>query len=99
MTPGDAAPARSAVLPQLSVRGGTAALEFYAAAFGAEVVYQVARVNPFTHAVELIRFALYGQLNATAAAVVAGCFLLCFALAVLGYDPQRGLIGRVQRPA
>ncbi len=29
------------VLPQLSVRGGLAALEFYRAAFGAEVVYQV----------------------------------------------------------
>ncbi len=66
---------------------------------GAEVVYQVARFNPFTHAVELIRFALYGQFNATAAAVVTGCFLACFALAVLGYDPQRGLVGRVQRPA
>ena len=66
---------------------------------GAEVVYHVARVNPFTHAVELIRFALYGQFNATAAAVVAGCFVICFALAVLGYDPQRGMIGRVQRPA
>ena len=24
---------------------------------------------------------------------------LFFALAVLGYDPQRGLVGRVQRPA
>jgi ABC-2 type transport system permease protein len=66
---------------------------------GAEVVYQVARFNPFTHAVELIRFALYGQFNTIAAAVVAGCFVLCFALAVLGYDPQRGMIGRVQRPA
>ena len=66
---------------------------------GAEVVYHVARVNPFTHAVELIRFALYGQFNPTAAAVVAGCFVVCFALAVLGYDPQRGMIGRVQRPA
>ena len=29
------------VIPQLSVRGGLAALEFYRAAFGAEVVYQV----------------------------------------------------------
>jgi ABC-2 type transport system permease protein len=66
---------------------------------GAEVVYQAARFNPFTHAVELIRFALYGQFNATAAAVVGGCFLVCFALAVLGYDPQRGLVGRVQRAA
>ena len=66
---------------------------------GAEVVYQLARFNPFTHAVELIRFALYGQLNTTAAAVVFGCFVACFALAVQGYDPQRGMMGRVQRPA
>jgi len=29
------------LLPQLSVRGGLAAVEFYRAAFGAEVVYQV----------------------------------------------------------
>src|SRR5215831_18179360 len=29
------------VLPQLSVRGGLAALDFYRVAFGAEVVYQV----------------------------------------------------------
>jgi len=32
---------RAAVLPQLSVRRGLAALEFYVAAFGAEVVHQV----------------------------------------------------------
>src|SRR5215472_12641702 len=29
------------VVPQLSVRGGLAALDFYRAAFGAEVIYQV----------------------------------------------------------
>lgn len=29
------------LLPQLSVRGGVAALDFYRAAFGAEVIYQV----------------------------------------------------------
>jgi ABC-2 type transport system permease protein len=66
---------------------------------GADVVYQLARANPFTHAVELIRFALYGQLDLVGAAVVALCFVICFALATLGYDPQRGLMGRVQRPA
>jgi ABC-2 type transport system permease protein len=65
---------------------------------GADIVYHLARVNPFTHAVELIRFALYGQFDATAAAVVGACFLACFALAIVGYDPQRGLVGRVQRP-
>ena len=37
--------------------------------------------------------------GAPAAAVVGACFVVCFALAVLGYDPQRGMIGRVQRPA
>jgi len=62
-------------------------------------VYQLARVNPFTHAVELIRFALYGQLDLVAAAVVLASFLVCFALATLGYDSQRGLMGRIQRLA
>jgi ABC-2 type transport system permease protein len=65
---------------------------------GAELVFQISRLNPFTHAVELIRFALYGQLNLTALAVVIGCLLLFFGLAVRGYDPQRGSVGRVQRP-
>jgi ABC-2 type transport system permease protein len=64
---------------------------------GAEAVYRLARANPFTHAVELIRFALYGQLNGAAAAVVAGALVACFALAVRGYDPQRGLVGRAPR--
>lgn len=65
---------------------------------GADVVYQLARFNPFTHAVELIRFALYGQLNWTALAVVTIALVLFFGLAVRGYDPQRGTVGRVQRP-
>src|SRR3981189_645404 len=29
------------------------------------VLYQICELNPFTHAVELIRFALYGRLNGT----------------------------------
>jgi len=36
-----AGPRQVSLLPQLSVRGGLAALDFYRAAFGAEVVYQV----------------------------------------------------------
>jgi ABC-2 type transport system permease protein len=62
---------------------------------GSEILYYVSLVNPFTYAVELIRFALYGQLNIVAALVVAGTAGLFFLLAVLGYDPQRGLIRRV----
>jgi ABC-2 type transport system permease protein len=61
---------------------------------GAGAVYWPSLFNPFTHAVELIRFALYGQFNAVAAAVVVGAGLLFFILAAVGYDPQRGVIGR-----
>ncbi len=66
---------------------------------GAEVVYQLARFNPFTHAVELIRYALYGQFNGTSLLVVMGCLGLFFVLAVMGYDPQRGILQRVRKPA
>ncbi len=61
---------------------------------GSEFLYDVSMANPFTYAVELIRFALYGEFNAVAALVVTGTALLFFLLAVAGYDPQRGLIRR-----
>lgn len=57
---------------------------------GAEWVYQLARVNPFSFAVEWIRFALYGKDPGIAPWVVLGVLLACFLLAVWGYDPQRG---------
>jgi ABC-2 type transport system permease protein len=66
---------------------------------GAELVYQVARFNPFTYVVESIRYSLYGQLNLTAFGVVTATLVVVFVLAVLGYDPQRGLVRRIQRPA
>ncbi len=52
------------------------------------------QANPFTHAVELIRFALYGKGNLLALAVTAGAMLVFGALAVWGYDPARGLASR-----
>ncbi|NKC10646.1 MAG: ABC transporter permease subunit [Gammaproteobacteria bacterium] len=64
---------------------------------GAEIVYFLARYNPFTHGVELLRFSMYGQWNGTAATVVAGSFALFFVLAVFGYDPQRTLVRLVRR--
>src|SRR5262249_32736551 len=39
---------------------------------GSQWVYIVATANPFTYAVELIRFALYGELELVSAAVVCG---------------------------
>jgi ABC-2 type transport system permease protein len=66
---------------------------------GAEVIYQISRFNPFTHAVELIRFAFYGQFNAIALLVVLAALALFFAVAVIGYDPQRGQVRRAKRPS
>ncbi len=66
---------------------------------GANLVYAVARINPFTHAIELIRFALYGQFNGVSLAVVSGCLVVFFTLAVYGYDPQHGMVSRAPKPA
>jgi ABC-2 type transport system permease protein len=64
-----------------------------------EALYYISLANPFTHAVELIRFALYGEFEPIAAAVVAGSTVVFFMLAVIGYNPQRGLIRRAPQPA
>jgi ABC-2 type transport system permease protein len=58
------------------------------------VVYTICRLNPFTYAIELIRFALYLEVNWTALAVVASMTILFTAGAILAYDPARGLIAR-----
>ncbi len=59
-----------------------------------ELLHDICAANPFTHAVELIRFALYGQFNAPALlwTCLSGAILL--ALALWGYDPARGLARR-----
>ena len=57
---------------------------------GAAWVYQIARFNPFTHAVEWMRYAMYGKDPGEAPWIVLGTLALCFGLAAWGYDPQRG---------
>lgn len=47
------------------------------------------RANPFTHAVELVRFALYGQMNLPALGWTALACALFFGLALWGYEPAR----------
>jgi ABC-2 type transport system permease protein len=61
---------------------------------GSEALYYISLANPFTHAVEMIRFALYGLFEPVATAVVVGSTVLFFLLAVHGYDPQRGMLRR-----
>ena len=54
----------------------------------------VCALNPFTSAVELIRFAFWGKLDPVSAAVVLGCTIVFLAAAVVAYDPARGMLMR-----
>lgn len=59
-----------------------------------EPLYWICQFNPFTHAVELVRFALYGQINWFSFVVVLVCTLVFLIAAVIGYDPLRGFLSR-----
>ncbi len=54
----------------------------------------VCAFNPFTYAVELIRFAFWGKLEPVSLAVVLGCTIVFLAAAVVAYDPARGMLMR-----
>ena len=60
---------------------------------GAYPVYWLAMANPFTYAVELVRFAAYGQFNGVALAVVVGVGIVAFLLAARGYTPRPNRAG------
>src|ERR1700719_2974003 len=66
---------------------------------GSPTLYYVCLLNPFTHATELIRFALYGQVNWISLAVVLGCTAVFLFGAILAYDPARGFLARRNIPA
>lgn len=55
-----------------------------------ELLYWICQLNPFTHAVELVRFALYCQLNSQALLVTVVATLLFCSCAILGFRPQSG---------
>ncbi len=57
-------------------------------------LYQFCALNPFTHAVELIRFALYGQFNGAAALYAVPTLAVLLGLAIYGYNPARGMMSR-----
>jgi ABC-2 type transport system permease protein len=59
-----------------------------------EWLYLLAHFNPFSQAVELIRFALYEQFNQEAMLFTGGAFLLFMSAAILGYNPSKGMMVR-----
>jgi len=74
--------ASSALYPLWRVREGSPWLAF------------ICELNPFTYAVELIRFAFYQQVNPLALAAVLGATIIFLAAAILAYDPSRGMLMR-----
>jgi ABC-2 type transport system permease protein len=60
------------------------------------LLYKICLANPFTYAVELIRFAFYGSIEWTSLGIVVGFTVLFLAGAIIAYDPSRGLMNRKQ---
>ena len=58
----------------------------------------ICAANPFTHAVELIRFAMYEQFNGMAMLWVVLALALFLAGSVIGYDPALGMVRRGRGP-
>ena len=52
-------------------------------------LHRICASNPFTHAVEAIRFALYGRIDGESLAVLLAFMAVFFAIAVWGYSPDR----------
>lgn len=60
-------------------------------------LYKIAEYNPFSQAVELLRFALYAQFNQHAFVYTAAAFALFLILAIIGYNPSKGMMKRKER--
>jgi ABC-2 type transport system permease protein len=58
------------------------------------LLYEICLLNPFTHAVELIRFALYGQVDWPSLGIVLACTAVFLGAAIFAYNPSKGLIAR-----
>ena len=57
-------------------------------------LYWLCAFNPFTHAVETLRFAMYGRIAPLSLAVVFACALAFLVAAIAAYDPARGMLAR-----
>jgi len=56
------------------------------------LLFSLASYNPFSQAVEFVRFALYGQLNVYAFVYTLLAFVVFMLLAVWGYNPSKGMM-------
>jgi ABC-2 type transport system permease protein len=59
-----------------------------------QLLHRIAEYNPFSQAVELIRYSLYGEFNPYALIYTLIALGLFLSLAVVGYNPSRGMMTR-----
>lgn len=59
-----------------------------------EFLYWICAINPFTHAVELIRFSLYAEWHTLSVSVTLGTTIVLTLIAVMGFRPERMSKGR-----
>jgi len=67
----------------------TALYPLWKMAESSPVLERICAFNPFSHAVELLRFGLYGQFNLRSLLVVGACTGVFFLAAVWSYNPSR----------
>lgn len=58
------------------------------------LLHHLAQYNPFSQAVELIRFALYEQFNPQAFIYTLLAFIVFITIAIIGYNPSKGMMTR-----
>ena len=57
-----------------------------------ELLHNLASFNPFSQAIELIRFALYGEFNQYAFLYTLCAFIIFILVAFWGYNPSKGMM-------
>ena len=63
---------------------------------GALFVYYLAKINPFTYGVEMIRAASLGKVYLEGISVVLICTIIFILLAIKGYNPQKSLFRKTK---
>lgn len=68
----------------------TALYPLWKMAEASDLLRNICAVNPLTQAIELIRFAAYGQFNGAACLWTSLAFVVFGLIAIYGYSPERG---------
>ena len=63
---------------------------------GALIVYYLAKINPFTYGVEMIRAASLGKIYYEGILIVTICTIFFMTIAIFGYNPQKSIFKKIK---